>query len=374
MRACDSLSLLLGRSSALFERRELPAQRRDLLVEQLDLRQRARGQASSAASSCARQARSPCRVPACRPSSRPLSRSRSVSAVARLRAQLRERVLEVRLADLFQRQQLGELRELRVEPLQRGVLAGDFLRQEELHDHEHREQEHDAEDQRRQRVDEAGPVVDAAFAARCGQAPCYLTVLRSSSLRGSLARRCASSSRLISRLLLRPARRPSRGSSAARCACGWTRPWIASARLAIAAVAARFEPVSATASCSRRSRCASRRTAPAIAGARRASTVRSLHGGREPVFQFGVEAVLRLARLQIEEAEHQRAGKAEQRGRERNAHAAERRGEAFAQRVEHGAGVAADLEVLDDVADRADGLDQAPERAEQAEEDQQAVM
>ena len=42
------------------------------------------------------------------------------------------------------------------------------------------------------------------------------------------------------------------------------------------------------------------------------------------------------------------------------------------QRVEHVAGVAADLEVLDHLADRADGLDQAPEGAEQAEEDQQA--
>ena len=63
--------------------------------------------------------------------------------------------------------------------------------------------------------------------------------------------------------------------------------------------------------------------------------------GREPVFELGVEAVLRLARLQIEEAEHQRAGEAEQRGRERDAHAGERRGEAFAQRVEHRAGVAA---------------------------------
>src|SRR5258708_7092181 len=34
------------------------------------------------------------------------------------------------------------------------------------------------------------------------------------------------------------------------------------------------------------------------------------HGGREPVLEVGVEAVLRLARLQIEEAEDQRAGKA----------------------------------------------------------------
>ena len=94
--------------------------------------------------------------------------------------------------------------------------------------------------------------------------------------------------------------------------------------------------------------------------------------GGEPVFQFGVEAVLRLARLQVEEAEHQRAGETEQRGRERNAHAAERRGEALAQRVEHAAGIAAGLQPLDHAADRADGLDQAPEGAEQAEEHQKA--
>ena len=51
---------------------------------------------------------------------------------------------------------------------QRGVLAGDLLRQHELHDHEHGEQEDDAKDQRRQGVDEAGPVIDAAVAAGAG--------------------------------------------------------------------------------------------------------------------------------------------------------------------------------------------------------------
>ena len=50
----------------------------------------------------------------------------------------------------------------------------------------------------------------------------------------------------------------------------------------------------------------------------------------------------------------------------------QRRGEAFPQRIEHGPGVAACLEALNDAADRTDGFDQAPERAEQAEENQQA--
>ena len=42
MRACASLSLLLGDVERRFERGELAAQRGDLLVEQLDLGQRAR--------------------------------------------------------------------------------------------------------------------------------------------------------------------------------------------------------------------------------------------------------------------------------------------------------------------------------------------
>ena len=48
-----------------------------------------------------------------------------------------------------------------------------------------------------------------------------------------------------------------------------------------------------------------------------------------------------------------------------------RRRQALLEGVEHGAGVAADLEALDHLADRADGLDQAPEGAEQAEENEQ---
>ena len=65
--------------------------------------------------------------------------------------------------------------------------------------------------------------------------------------------------------------------------------------------------------------------------------VRGQVGDRgQPVFEFGVEARLRAAGLQVEEAEHQRTGKAEQRRRERRAHAGQRRGQAGLQRVEHG--------------------------------------
>ena len=80
-------------------------------------------------------------------------------------AHLRDLLLEAHLAGLFQRQQLGELRDLRVEAGERGVLSGHLLRQVELHDREHGQQEDDAEDQRRQRVDEARPVVHAGVAA-----------------------------------------------------------------------------------------------------------------------------------------------------------------------------------------------------------------
>jgi hypothetical protein len=43
-------------------------------------------------------------------------------------------LLEIDRAGLLQRQQIGELRDLCVQPLQSGVLAADFLRQEKLYD------------------------------------------------------------------------------------------------------------------------------------------------------------------------------------------------------------------------------------------------
>ena len=92
----------------------------------------------------------------------------------------------------------------------------------------------------------------------------------------------------------------------------------------------------------------------------------------EKILQLGVEAVLRLPRLQIEEAEDQRAGEAEQRGGERNAHAGDRRRQAALEIVEHRRRVGAGLHAVDDAADRMHGLQQAPERAEQAEKHQQA--
>ena len=81
---------------------------------------------------------------------------------------MRDLLLQRHLVGLFEPEQVGELGDARREPRQGGVFAGDLLRQHELYDHENREQEDDAEDQRRQRVDEAGPVTDAAIAAGTG--------------------------------------------------------------------------------------------------------------------------------------------------------------------------------------------------------------
>ena len=116
----------------------------------------------------------------------------------------------------------------------------------------------------------------------------------------------------------------------------------------MAVVAARLDPLSVIAS---RSRSIATLKSPgerAWQRARRrlAADAEIAHGGGEPVLQLGVEAVLRLAGLQVEEAQHQRAGQPEQRRRERDAHAAERRGEALLERIEDRAGVAAGLRVL----------------------------
>src|SRR5215813_3865084 len=94
-------------------------------------------------------------------------------------------------------------------------------------------------------------------------------------------------------------------------------------------------------------------------------------GGGQPILEFRVEAVLRLARLQIEETEHERAGEAEQRGGKGNTHAREGCGEAVAQRVEHRTGIATCLQTLNDIADRTNGFDEAPKSTEQTEENEE---
>ena len=95
----------------------------------------------------------------------------------------------------------------------------------------------------------------------------------------------------------------------------------------------------------------------------------------QPFLELVVEVLLGLARLQVEEAQDQGAGEAEQRGAEGGAHAGERLQQAGLELVEDRSEVAgADGQAGDHAADRADRLDQAPEGAEQAKEDQQVAQ
>ena len=95
--------------------------------------------------------------------------------------------------------------------------------------------------------------------------------------------------------------------------------------------------------------------------------------GGKPVLQLVVKAVLRLAGLQVEKAEDERAGKTEERRAEGRTHPFERRFETAFEVVEDADHVLiGDREVADNVAHRRHGLEQTPERAEQAQEDQQA--
>ena len=164
------LVLFLRDVQRLFQRAELAAQRRDLLVEHFDLGERAERDLLLGVELAGQVVRLVLRggVAAAQALVKPLVAVALGFGGGEAGAQLRDLLLQRHLAGLFEPQQIGELRDARRQARQRGVLAGDLLRQHELHDHEHREQEDDAEDQRRQRVDEAGPVIDAAIAAGAG--------------------------------------------------------------------------------------------------------------------------------------------------------------------------------------------------------------
>src|SRR5690606_34567725 len=95
--------------------------------------------------------------------------------------------------------------------------------------------------------------------------------------------------------------------------------------------------------------------------------------GGKPVFQFCIEAVLRPARLKIEEAENERAGETEQRRRESRTHAGKRSLQARLQRIENVAGAARIwIERLNGAPDGTDCFQKAPECAEKAEKDQKS--
>ena len=162
------LVLLLGSAERIFERADLFAQRADLLIEVLDLRHGARGrfllQIDLGVIAFARSRRGILARAGC--AAQPVALAFDGGERG---AQLRHLVLEIGFAGLLQRQQLAQPRDLRIEPRQRGVLAGDFLRQEELRHHEHGEQKDHAQDQGRQRVDESRPVIHAAIATAAGE-------------------------------------------------------------------------------------------------------------------------------------------------------------------------------------------------------------
>ena len=236
---------------------------------------------------------------------------------------------------LLQRQQLGQFVDLRVEAVEHLVLAGDFAAEQELRQHEDGQQEHDGQQQRRQRVDEARPVVDAAIAApaagerHASSPPGFFSASASCSSVRRIAfcsSDCASTqSRMICcsvRMFL-------------------TRPEMPSARLAMAVAMRGLEPPPSPACCAagRTARGSRRTSRPSTASATTMSE-RQVGDRGEPVFELGVEAGLGAAGLQVEKAEDERAGKAEQRGREGRAHAGQRRGKPGLQRVEHGVGVA----------------------------------
>ena len=103
------------------------------------------------------------------------------------------------------------------------------------------------------------------------------------------------------------------------------------------------------------------------AGRRGAACRRQFGDARQPFLQLVVEAVVCMARLQIEKAEDERSGKAEEGGGEGGAHALQRCGEPVLQLLEHHHAVAGlGIERVDGRADRLHGLEQAPECAEQA--------
>ena len=77
------------------------------------------------------------------------------------RLQRAEALLGGAAARALEREQVGQLGDLPVEPVEHRVAAGDLPGEEELADHEDGDQEHDGEEEGRQGVDEARPVVEA---------------------------------------------------------------------------------------------------------------------------------------------------------------------------------------------------------------------
>src|SRR4029453_15865280 len=244
------LVLFLAGFECRFERAKLAPQRRDLLIEHLDLRQRPGAEPPLRVELTAELGGLALRVAATDPVVEALVAVALAFGRRQARLQHAELLLQAELAGLLQRQKLGELGNLRVEAVERGVFAGDLLGQVKLHEHEHCQQEDDGKDERRKGVDESRPVIHAAVAASACESHWILLEL---SVRFYLL--------TFSRTRISSRRRTSRccwacESTQSRIICcslrmWWTSPWIASARLAMAVVVARLEPPSVIASRSR---------------------------------------------------------------------------------------------------------------------------
>ena len=150
-----------------FERRDLAPQRRDLLVEKLDLGERLLadvllvlelgGECGDAAAGGGGRARLAVEQAA--------QRSRSPSAAVRLAWRVARLSVTSPFRRLFQRQELGQFLDLGVEAVQHRVLAGDLAAEQELHQGEDRQEEDEDEEKVGQNVDESRPVFRAADAA-----------------------------------------------------------------------------------------------------------------------------------------------------------------------------------------------------------------
>jgi hypothetical protein len=218
MRACDSLVAPLGGLQRLFERGELAAHRGDLLVEDIDLRERALATAASR------------RRAAAAPRGR-LAGGRRQAGAARI-----DQPLQAALVLLGRVERGGERGESRLHvglaerSSARSCVSSSIWRLRRVsavslpltsRDRKNcasmntDEQEDHHQQHRRQRVDEARPVVDSG--RRAGGRARRRSQAGPSHARGARAGRGF-------RAAGRPAPRPSCGSSAARSACAGQRP------------------------------------------------------------------------------------------------------------------------------------------------------
>ncbi len=135
----------LRRLQCLFDGSDLGAQRGDLLVEQFDLAHRPLAHLLLGIE-LLRQPADP-QVGGIRRTSTGVEQLLQPAAFAfgdgERGLQRRKRILQILFAALFQRKQLGQFGDLAVEAVEDLVLAGDLAAEDELRQHEDREQEHD---------------------------------------------------------------------------------------------------------------------------------------------------------------------------------------------------------------------------------------